>query len=52
MEAALGKSNPHGGSEKEEKRLVLESSSLADHDDQEAAGSKEDTLLKVSHICF
>ncbi|ONI08596.1 hypothetical protein PRUPE_5G187800 [Prunus persica] len=49
MEAALGKSNPHGGSEKEEKRLVLESSSLADHDDQEAAGSKEDTLLKVGN---
>ncbi|KAH0975660.1 hypothetical protein GBA52_017559 [Prunus armeniaca] len=49
MEAALGKSNSHEGSEKEEKRLVLESSSLADHDDQEAAGSKEDTLLKVGN---
>lgn len=47
MEAASGKSNSHGGSEMEEKGVVLESSSIAD--DQEA-GYKEDIILKVSEI--
>ncbi|TQD92000.1 hypothetical protein C1H46_022404 [Malus baccata] len=46
MEAASGKSNSHGGSEMEEERIVLESSSIAD--DQEA-GYKEDIIvLKMS----
>ncbi|KAM1026140.1 hypothetical protein ACFX13_039816 [Malus domestica] len=46
MEAALGKSNSHGGSEREEKTVVLESSSIAD--DQEA-GSREEIVLKVGN---
>lgn len=47
MEAALGESNSHGGSEREEKTVVHESSSIAD--DQEA-GYKEEIVLKVSEI--
>lgn len=47
MEVALGKSNSHEGSEREEKTVVLESSSIAD--DQEA-GYKEEIVLTVSEI--
>lgn len=47
MEAALGKSNSHGGSESEEKTVVLESSSIAD---EQEAGHKEEIVLKVSEI--